>query len=368
MPFGIAAAPATFQKLMIEVLGPLNWKEAIVYLDDILIFAKTENEHNKRLERVFKRIKDANLKLSPDKCEYLKSEIKFLGYIINKNGICTDKNKVQTVMDFQPPKCIKKLRSFLGLTNYYRKFVKNYAQHARVLEKLCGSNKSKLIWTEECQNSFDNLKKQLTTTPILNFADITKDFILDTDASFDSIGAVLSQRDDQGFERVIAYGSKSMTKHELGYCITRKELLAIYYFTQHFKHYLYGKKFLIRTDHKAITFMINTKKPVTPQFQTWLNFLSSLDMKMEYRKGELHANADAMSRKDCQSCNQCQMIHEDPSRSKIKTKVLAIESSQNGLKWQKDSEEIEDIKIDIVSNKSDFILVDNVVRTKEDKI
>ena len=370
MPFGIAAAPATFQKLMNKVLGELNWKEAVVYLDDILIFAKTKEEHIKRLRNVFQRIKESGLKLKKEKCQFLKKETKFLGHIINQDGIRTEDSKILAIKNYDRPKCIKQLRSFLGLTNYYRKFIENYTKYSKNLEKLCGSNQKKLVWTDECEIAFQSLKNSLISTPILAYPDFSKQFILDTDASFDRIGAVLSQKDSSGNEKVIAYGSKAMNAHELGYCITRKELLAIYYFTQHFKHYLYGKRFCIRTDHKAITFMLKTKKPITPQFQTWINHLSSMDIKLEYRKGELHNNADALSRNNCDTCVQCQTIHEEPKTGKLKTKVLAIMIGNNGLKWQENSEEIKEIK-KIVEQKhcKDFSVdEEGIVRTTKDKI
>ena len=170
------------------------------------------------------------------------------------------------------------------------------------------SNK-KLELADEINDTFEGLKKYLTTSPILCFPDINKEFILDTDASFDKIGSVLSQRDKEGRERVVAYGSHSMTSHEKGYCITRKELLAVYYFCMHFKPYLYGRRFTLRTDHKALTFMMTTKKQITSQFQTWINYLSSLDMVLEFRKGIQHSNADMLSRPKCEVCVQCQMSH-----------------------------------------------------------
>ena len=318
MPFGIAAAPATFQKLMTLVLGELLWKEAVVYLDDILIFGKNKEEHLERVENVLQRIKQSGLKVNPEKCIFLKNETKFLGHIINSDGIQTDKEKLIAIKNFDRPKCIKNLRSFLGICNYYRKFIKDYAKFSRRLEAMCGCNKDKLVWSDECEEAFNKLKDALAITPVLVYPDFRKSFILDTDASFDTIGAVLSQIDEHGNERVVAYGSHTMNQHELGYCITRKELLAIYYFTQHFKHYLYGKKFTLRTDHKAITFMIATKKTITAQFQTWINFLSSLDMNIVYRKGTDHANADAMSRDKCGRCTQCMMDHEDAKVEKIK--------------------------------------------------
>ena len=369
MPFGIAAAPATFQELMVRVLGELNWKEAVVYLDDILIFAKDKEEHLKRIEHVFSKIKQSGLRINPDKCHFLVEKTKFLGYVISRDGIETDQTKIDAISKFQNPSCVKHLRSFLGLTNYYRKFLKDYAKYSKVLEGLCGKNKEKkLIWTEECNEAFQKLKEKMINTPILAYPDFGKEFILDTDASFDTIGAVLSQKDIYGRERVIAYGSHKMNKHELGYCITRKELLAIYYFTQHFKHYLYGKKFLLRTDHKAITFMMTTKNPITPQFQTWINFLSGLDMTMEYRKGEKHSNADAMSRNSCEMCVQCQTMHEEAKKGKVKTRILALDDESKGFKWQKDNDEIKQIRSDIRTGKTKkWLLKDDIVTTMDNK-
>ena len=369
MPFGIAAAPATFQKLMVKVLGELNWKEAVVYLDDILIFAKDKKEHLKRIEHVFSKIKESGLRINPEKCHFLVERTKFLGYVISKDGIETDQTKIDAIRKFQNPSCVKHLRSFLGLTNYYRKFLKDYAKYSKVLEGLCGKNKDKkIIWTEECNEAFQKLKEKMIKTPILAYPDFENEFILDTDASFDTIGAVLSQKDIYGRERVIAYGSHKMNKHELGYCITRKELLAIYYFTQHFKHYLYGKNFLLRTDHKAITFMLTTKNPITPQFQTWINFLSGLDMKMEYRKGEKHSNADAMSRNSCEMCVQCQTMHEEAKKGKIKTRILALDDESKEFRWQKDNDEINQIREDLRTGKTKkWVLKDDIVTTMDNK-
>ena len=369
MPFGIAAAPATFQELMVKVLGDLNWKEAVVYLDDILVFAKNKEEHMQRIKHVLEKIKEAGLRINPEKCQFLTERTKFLGYIVSKNGIETDQTKIDAIKKFQNPSCIKHLRSFLGLTNYYRKFLKDYAKYSKVLEGLCGKNKDKkIIWTEECEEAFRKLKEKMIDTPILAYPDFEKEFILDTDASFDTIGAVLSQKDTYGRERVIAYGSHKMNKHELGYCVTRKELLAIYYFTQNFKHFLYGKRFLLRTDHKAITFMLNTKNPITPQFQTWINFLSSLDMRMEYRKGGKHSNADAMSRNSCELCSQCQTMHEEAKKGKIKTRILALDEESKEFKWQKDNDEINQIREDIrMGRTKKWILKDNIVTTIDNK-
>jgi len=222
-PFGIAAVPATFQKLKNKVLGPLHWKEAVVYLDDILIFSQSKAEHLRRIKNVLERIKEAGLKLSRDKCHFLRTEMKFLGHIINNQAIRMDDSKIDAIKEYERSKCIKKLRSFLGLTNYYRKFINNYSDYSKNLEKLCGSNQKKLV-----RESVTKPKGETSKFPCINFPDLSREFILDTDNSFDRNGAVLSQMNAYENERVIAYGSNAMNPHELGYCITRKELIDIY--------------------------------------------------------------------------------------------------------------------------------------------
>jgi len=368
MPFGIAAAPGTFQELMLKVLQ--NMEGTAVYLDDILIFTESVEEHYRILEEVLRRIGRAGLRINPDKCQVLRKEVKFLGHIINGKGIQTDPSKTEAIKSFQRPKCVKNLRSFLGICNYYRKFIKGYSDKARALEELCGKNRErKLIWPEKCEKAFEEMKNALVSSPILGFPDFRKEFILDTDASFDTIGAVLSQIDDQGCERVIAYGSHAMNAHEKGYCITRKELLAIYYFCQHFSHYLYGKRFTLRTDHKAVTFMLKTKKPITSQFQTWINLLSSYDINMVYRKGSNHANADMLSRNTCGTCTQCLMEHEDAKEEKMKTRRINMVDNDDESRWQVGSAEIKQITDEI--NRGDtweFMLDNNVVKTNEAKI
>lgn len=365
MPFGIAAAPGTFQEVMTKILATIK-NGASVYLDDILVATETLDEHYTVLEEVIKRVGDAGLRLNPEKCKFLRKEVKFLGHIINKYGIQTDPSKIDAIRTFTRPKCIKSVRSFLGICNYYRRFIKDYARKSRALESMCGNNQAKLVWTDACETAFDEMKKALMEAPILTFPDFKKEFILDTDASFDTIGAVLSQTDVSGREFVIAYGSKAMNSHEKGYCITRKELLAVYYFCDHFKHYLYGKRFVLRTDHKAITFMMNTRKPITAQFQTWLNYLSSLDIDMRFRKGSQHGNADMLSRKDCGTCTQCLMEHEDAKKHKMKTRILTMSPIKTISYWQENDKDIEMIKKSADGGR--FIVKNGTVYTEDGKI
>ena len=237
----------------------------------------------------------------------------------------TDSDKINKINCWAIPKNPKELKSFLGLCGYYRKFIKNYASIVAPLETLCNKqqltnnnrNEKKMndqfIWTEVHDTAMAHLKTCLTTAPILAYPTRFGPYILDTDASHDSIGAVLSQVQN-GEEKVIAYASRRLTKSERSYCITRKELLSIYYFTKYFKHYIFGRQFLIRTDHKALIWMLNWRKPNTSQYCLWKAELELYDMVVEHRPGEKHGNADALSR--LPSCEQCEIKHEEPKKKR----------------------------------------------------
>ncbi|GFY31200.1 retrovirus-related Pol polyprotein from transposon 17.6 [Trichonephila clavipes] len=225
MPFGLCNTPATFERLMKTVLGGLSYEACLVYLDDIIIVGRSFEEHLKNIRRVLQKLKEANLKLSPSKCHLFRREVTYLGHIISAEGVRTDPEKILAVKDWNCLTDVHQLRCFLGLCTYYRKFVKNFSTIARPLHKLTEA-KQKFIWTVDCNNAFNKLKDALTSAPVLAYPEIGKQFILDTDASHESIGVVLSQEID-GQERVIAYFSKCLSKPERNYCVTRKELLAI---------------------------------------------------------------------------------------------------------------------------------------------
>jgi hypothetical protein len=330
MPFGLCSAPATFQRVMHKVLRHENWLQCLIYLDDVLIFGKNAEEHEERLRQVLQRIRQAGLKLSSEKCHLFKKEVSYLGHIISHKGIETSNEKIEKVENFKVPSNEDELRSFLGLCGYYRRFIKDFAKIVAPLEKLCITKWNKKAqkkpqpttnwhWTEEHENSFKHLKWCLTHAPILAFPTREDRFILDTDASHDCIGAVLSQIQN-GEEHVIAYASNRLTKCERNYCITRKELLAIYKYVLYFKHYLYGRKFTVRTDHQALTWLLNWKRPNTSQYCSWRAELECYDMEVVFRPGHEHANADALSR--LPQCEQCEIMHEDPKK-KRNFKVLS---------------------------------------------
>ncbi|GFR22593.1 retrovirus-related Pol polyprotein from transposon 17.6, partial [Trichonephila clavata] len=270
---------------METVLNGLTPEACLVYLDDIIIVGKSFEEHLSNLRRVFEKLKEAKLKLNPSKCNLFRHEVNYLGHIISADGVRTDPQKVSAVKDWRRPKNVHELRSFLGLCTYYRRFVKGFSSIARPLHRLT-ENKQKFLWTDECEEAFNSLKAALTSSPILVYPDPEKQFILDTDASHESVGAVLSQ-EINGQEHVIAYWSKCLSKPERNYCVTRKELLAIVKAVENFHSYFYGRKFLLRTDHASLTWLLNFKN-TEGQIARWIQKLEEYDFEIKHRKGSLH--------------------------------------------------------------------------------
>ena len=303
MPFGLCNAGATFQRFMDLLMAGITYKICLVYLDDIIIFSRDLKEHLARCKIVFQRLRSAGLKLKVSKCNMVRDSVQFLGHIVSGDGIATDPDKIIKVQEWPQPKNVHDVKSFYGLCSYYRKFVQNFAKIAAPLTKLMKAD-NKFHWDADAEESFNELKRKLTQSPILALPRQDGRFILDTDASDFAIGGVLSQVQD-GFERVIAYGSRSLSKEEKNYCVTRRELLAVTEFLKKYRQYLLGRNFTIRTDHSALTWMRKTPEPIGQQAR-WLSLVDEFDFNIEYRAGKMHGNADAMSRMPCKdSCRQC---------------------------------------------------------------
>ena len=299
LPYGLVTAPSEFSRLMGEVLRGMQWRECLVYMDDIIVPCSVVQQGLIRLERIFQRLRAANLKLKPKKCSFFQKSVKVLGHIVSSEGIKTDPTKTEAVKNWPTPKNAKDLKSFLGLSAYYMRFVENYSNIAKPLYKLC-SKSVKFSWTTEAESSFQALKTALTTTPILAYPISGSPFCLDTDCSKFASGAVLGQVQD-GKERVIAYMSKTLTQAEIKYCVTRKELLAVVTALKQFHHYLYGQEVLLRTDNAAVSWLRRLKDPCG-QMARWLQYIDTYNLKITHRPGRLHANADALSRNPCKEC------------------------------------------------------------------
>ena len=300
MPFGLTNVPAMFQRLMELAMRGLQWTSCLIYLDDIIIFGRTFQEHAERLRQVLCRIRQTNLKLKPEKCELFQDQVRFLGHIVSSEGVQPDPSNTAKVTNWAPPKTVTEVRQFLGLCSYYRRFVKNFSIIANPLSKLTAKD-SELVWTSECQDAFEQLKAKLTGADVMSFPRDEGTYILDTDACDVGIGGVLSQVQGDR-ERVMAYGSRSLNKSERNYCITDKELLAVRYFVDYFCYYLLGREFLLRTDHQAIKWLFSLKEP-KGRIQRWIEMLSAYDFQIEYRPGAKHGNADDLSR--CPNPQDC---------------------------------------------------------------
>ncbi|GBO32286.1 Retrovirus-related Pol polyprotein from transposon 297 [Araneus ventricosus] len=261
-------------------------------------------------------------------------EVSYVGHIISADGVKTDPEKTRAVVDWPPPETVHDLRSFLGLCTYYRRFVRNFSAIARPLHKLTEA-RSNFNWTEECEKSFNSLKQALISSPVLTYPRTDKGFILDADASNEGIGTVLSQKIGNE-ECVIAYFSKSLDKPERNYCVTRKELLAIVKSIEHFHHYLYGQKFLLRTDHASLRWLLNFREP-EGQIARWIQRLQEYDFEIQHRKGTSHGNADALSRRPCkESCKHCTNAKKKFGMEiDISAKVLTTEGPWSSSEIQK---------------------------------
>lgn len=308
MPFGLCNAPATFQRLMELTLRGLTWETCLIYLDDVIIFSKTFEEHLYRLRQVFERIRQAGMKLKPKKCHFVQQQVEYLGHLVSKQGIATDPAKVDKVLNWPTPRSVKELKSFLGMASYYRRFVANFASLAGPLNRLTREDVS-FTWTKLEDRAFQELKRQLCGTPVLAYPNFEQTFYLKTDASDTAVGAILSQTVN-GEERPVAYASRQLNRAESNYSATEKETLAVVWAVAHFRPYLYGSQFVVITDHQPLTFLRPIKHP-KGRLARWLNELSQYDFTVNYKSGATHTDADALSRQPITSTQNQQPEAEE---------------------------------------------------------
>ena len=305
MPFGATNAPATFQRLMHDCLGELNMNWCIVYLDDIIIFSDTKEEHLKRLEAVFQKLCAAGLKLKPSKCFFFREEIEYLGQVVSGKGISTNPKKIEAVSKWPTPKTVYDVRSFLSFVGYYRRFIKNFSRITKpIREVITGlENQSKrtakktyIEWTDAADTAFEHLKALCVSTPNLAYPDYQLPFTLHTDSSTDGLGAVLYQKQD-GKLRVIAYASRSVSKAESNYPAHKLEFLTLKWAVcEKFHEYLYGSKsFEVFTDNNPLTYVLTSAK-LDACGQRWVAKLANYNFSIRYRCGVSNTEADALSR------------------------------------------------------------------------
>lgn len=293
MPFGLHSASATFQRLLSSIITPDLEPYVEVYLDDIVVIGETLEEHMTILRKVFQKLKDARLRINTEKSKFLQDRIVYLGHVIDGQGIRTDPEKVKAIREIPPPTNTRELRQFIGMTSWYRRFIQNCSELTRPLTALL-KKRRKWHWSNEEQEAFDALKTRLSTAPVLAPPDFTREFTLQTDASKDGLGAVLTQDfDDQ--ERVIAYASRTLNKAEVNYSTTEKECLAVVWGIQKMRPYLEGYHFRVITDHQSLKWISTLESP-TGRIARWSLYLQQFDYEIVYRRGKLNKVADALSR------------------------------------------------------------------------
>jgi hypothetical protein len=294
LPFGLCNSPATFQSLMFQILDKVLNKFALVYLDDVIIYSDTIENHISHLRTVLKMLSEAGLKIKPDKCEFAKKEIIYLGHIISSEGIKPNSLKVKAVSEYPIPKNVDQLRTFLGIANYYRRYIKDFAKIAHCLTELTKKNKE-WIWDNDQNEAFNALKNRLTSSPILGHPNLESgQYLIDTDASQYGVGAVLRQNQN-GIDKVIAYTSQHLNDTQSKWSTFDKEFYAIVHAILTFHVYIHGTNITVYSDHKPLEKVLDNHY-IHGKLSRWKMILASYDITIRYRPGKSNQNADTLSR------------------------------------------------------------------------
>ncbi|KAL4022992.1 hypothetical protein IC575_016739 [Cucumis melo] len=313
MSFGLTNAPAVFMDLMNRVFRKFLDTFVIVFIDDILIYSKTEAEHEEHLRMVLQTLRDNKLYAKFSKCEFWLKQVSFLGHVVSKAGVSVDPAKIEAVTGWTRPSTVSEVRSFLGLAGYYRRFVENFSRIATPLTQLTRKGVP-FVWSKACEDSFQNLKQKLVTAPVLTVPDGSGSFVIYSDASKKGQGCVLMQ---QG--KVVAYASRQLKSHEQNYPTHDLELAAVVFALKIWRHYLYGEKIQIFTDHKSLKYFF-TQKELNMRQRRWLELVKDYDCEILYHPGKANVVADALSRKVSHSAaliTRQAPLHRDLERAEI---------------------------------------------------
>ncbi|GJS88946.1 putative reverse transcriptase domain-containing protein [Tanacetum coccineum] len=325
MPFGMTNAPAIFMDLMNRVCKPYLDKFVIVFIDDILIYSKSEEEHEVHLKTILDLLKKEKLYAKFSKCEFWLKEVQFLGHVVNHDGIHVDPSKVESVKNWKTPESSTEIRSFLGLAGYYRRFIENFSKIAKPLTMLTQKNKT-CVWGDEQEEAFRILKEKLCNAPVLALPDGPDDFVVYCDASKLGFGCVLMQKG-----KVIAYASRQLKTHEKNYTTHDLELGAVVFALKIWRHYIYGTKTVIYTDHKSLQYIFDQKELNMHQ-RRWIELLSDYECKIKYHPGKTNVVADALSRKERLKPSRVRAM-SITIHSGLKTKILEAQGeASNDLK------------------------------------
>lgn len=294
LPFGLTNSPSTFQRGMDIILKGLVWTDCLVYLDDIIIFASSLQEHKERMERILTKFEEAGVKIKPSKCELLPVKMRVLGHVISTEGLEVDASKVEIIQKWPIPSNISELRSFLGHAGYYQRFIPMYSEITAPLRQLEKKN-SVFNWNSNCTKAFKIIKDKLCSAPVLAFPRYQLPFIVDVDASDNGLGATLSQL-QEGEERPIAYAARALQGAHKTYTVYQKEMLGLAWALDHFEPYVYGQDLKVRTDNSALSWLKTTRNTRGPQARWLERIVEFLPFEVEHRPGRIHSNADGLSR------------------------------------------------------------------------
>ena len=301
MSFELTNAPAAFMDLMNRVFRPYLDRFVIVFIDDILVYSRSELEHERHLGLVLQMLRLHQLYAKFNKCEFWLNRVGFLGHVVSADGIYVDPHKVEAVANWEQPTTVTELQSFLGLAGYYRRFIEEFSKIAGPLHGLTRKG-VRFEWTERCEGSFQTLKKRLTSAHVLTLPEGNKGFEVYSDASYQGLSCVLMQH-----KRVVAYASRQLKKHELNYPTHDLELAAVIFALKTWRHYLYGATCQIFTDHKSLKYLF-TQKELNLRQRRWMELLKNYDCTIDYHSGKVNVVADALSRKSTGSLTYMQTI------------------------------------------------------------
>lgn len=337
MPFGLSGSPITWQSYITALLGDLLNKNVMAYMDDILIYDPTLNEHIDSIIRVFDRLRDSNLKIKIEKTKLFQKSVDYLGHTIDKNGSRPNKRNIEAILQVPTPKNLAETQRFLGMASYFRKFIRRFSEIARPLHDLCKKNMD-FIWSKDCANAFETLKKALTSAPVLAFPDFKRKFYISVDASFHSVGGYISN-DPPPNDKPIEFFSKTLNAAQKNYATTHKELLAIIMAIERFQHYIWGKHFVIYTDHEALKYLFNQTK-VGSRLLRWKLQLAEYNFDIIHRKGSQNVVSDCLSRLEPNGNTKLPNLTENTTlktilqiitRSRAKeSEIIATAGEENG--------------------------------------
>ncbi|KAK2423579.1 putative mitochondrial protein [Trifolium repens] len=290
MPFGLTNAPAVFMDYMNRIFQPYLDQFVVIFIDDILIYSKDHQEHAEHLRIVLEILREKQLYAKFSKCEFWLSEVKFLGHVISKGGVSVDPSKVEAVLNWERPRNVSEVRSFLGLAGYYRRFILGFSELALPLTRLTRKGAA-FNWDTACEVSFSTLKEKLTSAPVLVIPDPSKKYIVYCDASHKGLGCVLMQEG-----AVVAYASRQLKPHEENYPTHDLELVAIIFALKIWRHHLYGVQFELFSDHKSLKYLFDQRE-LNMRQRRWMEYLKDFDFSLNYHPRKANVVADALSRK-----------------------------------------------------------------------